>query len=57
MILKFHNAHSYTSKALRRDATQELLQTGETLEIIKAPGAWVGSGYRSYIGLEFDKTL
>ena len=55
--LKFQNAHMYTSKAFRRGATQELLQTGETLEVIKGSGTWVGNGSRSYIDLEFDKTL
>ena len=55
--LKFKDAHKYTSKALRRGATQELPQTGETLEVIKGSGAWVGNGFKGYIDLEFDKTL
>ena len=55
--LDFKDAHRYTSKALRRGATQELTQKGETLEIIKGSGAWIGGGFRSYIDLEFDKAL
>ena len=42
---------------MRRGATQELLQTGETLEVLKGSSAWVGNGFRSYIDLEFDKTI
>ena len=47
----------YTSKALRRGATQELIRTGRNLAAIKVSGAWVGGGFKSYIDLEFDKTL
>ena len=50
------NAHRYTSNAFRRGDTQELLQSGGTIEIIKSPGAWIGNGFRSYIDLEFNKT-
>ena len=60
MILKkinFPNGHRYTSKAIRRGATQELTETGELPQSIKGPGAWVGDGFLSYIDVEFDKTL
>ena len=55
--LKFRDAHRYTSKAFRRGATQELSQGGETLEVIKGSGGWIGNGFYSYVDLEFDKTL
>ena len=45
----------YTSKAFRRGASQELLQHGPTIAAIKSSSAWMGSGYGSYIGLEFAK--
>ena len=42
----------YTSKAFRRGATQELLQTRNTLEAIRGAGGWWVSGFRSYVDLE-----
>ena len=53
--MKFHNAHRYTSKAFRHGATQEILQPGGTLEVIKSSGAWLGNGYRSYVDLEYTR--
>ena len=49
------DARRYTSKAFRGGAAQELLQRGSTIAVIKSSGAWMGSGYGSYIDLEFDK--
>ena len=57
MKMAFPNGHRYTSKAIRRGATQELTETGKLLQAIKGSGGWVGGGFRSYIDLEFDKTL
>ena len=57
MKLNFPNGHRYTSKAIRRGATQELTETGKMMQVIKGSGAWVGDGFLSYIDLEFDKTL
>ena len=48
-------AFRYTSKDFRRGAPQELLQHGSTISLIKSSGDWIGSGYGSYIDLEFDK--
>ena len=53
----FQDGRKYTSKSLRRGATQELLETGQAIQIVKNSGAWVGGGFRNYIDLEFDKTL
>ena len=49
------DAPRYTSKAFRRWVAQELLQHGSTIAVVKSSGAWSGSGYGSYIDLEFDK--
>ena len=55
--LKLPEAHKYTSKAFRRWDTQELLMTGNSLEVIKGPGGWWGSGLRSYVGLEMGRAF
>ena len=54
--LQFADARKYASKAFRREATQELRQKGEALEIVRGLGAWVG-GPRSYIDSESYKSL
>ena len=50
----FKDGPKYTSKAFRRGATQELLTTGNSLEVIKGSGGWWGSGFRSYVDIEMD---
>ena len=52
--LRFQDAHKFTSKAFRRGATQELLMTGNSLEVVKGSGGWWGSGFRSYVDIEMD---
>ena len=47
----------YTSKAFRRGATQELIQTGNALDVIKGSGGWQGSGIRSYGDLEVENAF
>ena len=53
--MDWEGAPRYTSKAFRKGATQELLKHGPTTAAIKSSGAWLVSGYGSYIDLEFDK--
>ena len=53
----FVDGAKYTSKAFRRGSTQELLQTGNSLEVIKGAGGWAGSGFRSYVDLEMDTSF
>ena len=48
------DAPRYTSKAFRRGASQKLLQHGSSIAAIKSSGEWSGSGFGSYIYLEFD---
>ena len=52
--LGFPDGRKFTPNAFRRGATQELLMTGNSLEVIKGPGGWWGSGFRSYVDLEMD---
>ena len=52
----FPDAHRYTSKEIRRGATQESLQTGGTVEVIKSAGAWLGNGFRSYVDFGFNRS-
>ena len=52
--LGFPDGHKFTSKAFRRGATQELLMTGNSLEVIKGSGGCWGSSFRSYVDLEMD---
>ena len=51
---KFKDAPRFTSKAFRRGATQETLQTGNNLETAKGAGAWAGPGFLSYVDMEVD---
>ena len=51
----FKDSRKFTAKAFRRGATQELLTTGNSLEVIKGSGCWWGSSFRSYVDLEMDK--
>ena len=57
MKLGFADGAEYTSKAFRRGATQELLQGGNSLDVIKGSGGWAGSGFRSYVDLEMDTSF
>ena len=52
--LKFPDGRKYTSKVFRRGATQELLMTGNSLEVAKGSGGWWGSGFRIYVDLEMN---
>ena len=53
--MNIKDACRYTSKAFRRGVSPELLQRGSAIAVVKSSGAWLGSGYGSYIDLEFDK--
>ena len=53
--LGFLDARKFTSKAFHRGAANELLTTGNSLEVIKGSGCWWGSSFRSYVDLEMDK--
>ena len=55
--ISFPEGGEFTSKAFRRGAAQELLQTGNTLEVIKGSGGWWGSGCRSYVDIEMDNAF
>ena len=56
-ILGFSDGHLYTSKAFRRGSTQELHQSGNSLEVIKGAGGWHGAGFKSYIDHEIDSSF
>ena len=43
------DSRKFTSNAFRRGATQELLTSGNSLDVIKGSGGWWGSGFRSYV--------
>ena len=53
--MEFKDARRYAPKAFRRGASQELLQYGPSIDVIKSAWAWLGAGFGSYIDLEFDK--
>ena len=57
MELRYQDGRKYTSESPRRGATQDLLDTGETPQIVKKSGAWFGGGFRSYIDLELGKSI
>ena len=56
MKMNVPNAHRYTSKAFRRGTTQEIRQSGWTIDVIKSSGAWLGNGFRSYVSFEFNRS-
>ena len=57
-LVGFSDGHLYTSKAFRRGATQELLTSGYSLEVIKGSGGWNGAGsFKSYVDLEMDSSF
>ena len=43
------------SNVFRRGDPQELLQHGSSIAVIRSSGAWLGSGFGSYVDVEFDK--
>ena len=51
MKIGFEDGSQFTFKAFRRGATQELLTTGNSLEVVKGSGGWLGPGFRSYVDL------
>ena len=53
--MNMRGASRYTSKASGRVASQELLRRGSNIAVIKSSRAWLGSGFGSYIDLEFDR--
>ena len=55
--LEVEDHQKYATKELRRGATRELLQTGNNLRVIKGSVAWIGSRYKRYVAIDFDKTL
>ena len=57
MKIGFEDGSQFTSKAFRRGATQELLTTGNSLEVIKGSGGWLGPGFRSYVDLGMDSAF
>ena len=55
--LWFLDARKFTSKAFRRGATQELLTTGNSLEVVKNSWGCRGPGFSSYVDIAMDKAF
>ena len=53
----FSDGPKYTCKDFHLGASQELLQTGNSLDVINVSGCWWGSGFRRYVDLEMDSAF
>ena len=53
----FKDSREFTSNAFRHGGAQELLKSGNSLEVIRGPGGWWGSGFRIYVAVEMDRAF
>ena len=55
--LGFDRPQEYSSKAFRRCATREILETGAALGVIISSGTCAAAGYRAYLDLQMGEAL
>ena len=55
--LQFDQGGMYSSHAFRRDATDEVKNSGQTIATILKSGTWISAFYKNYIGINADESI